>query len=183
MQLSEQTVETKLFLFPKYVNECLFSVDYVPSAVTPGVMRTVLETCEDFIHYYKEYLKYFMGNDRRILAVNSWNPCLIHVYHLVSLPISLRQNNFLHQTRWRFGLLPMKTSRLILSPSSSHSDVKKESYNSCTAWTTSRRPSPATDIKPWKKSVTLTWRKLRCKLIHNGIDPSINTKTTRTEIL
>ena len=71
VQLSEQTLETKLFLFPKYVPECLFSVDCVPSAVTPGVMRTVLETCEDFIHYYKEYLKYFMGNGRHILAVNS----------------------------------------------------------------------------------------------------------------
>ena len=57
VQLSEQTLETKLFLFPKYVNECLFSVDCVPSAVIPGVMRTVLETCEDFIHYYKVHGK------------------------------------------------------------------------------------------------------------------------------
>lgn len=81
MQLSEQTLETKLFLFPKYVPECLFSVDCVQSAVTLGVIRTVLETCEDFIHYHKEYLKYFTGIGRCILAVNSLNPCLLHVYH------------------------------------------------------------------------------------------------------
>lgn len=50
--------------------------------------------------------------------------------------------------------IPIKTNLLIRWSSSSHFDVKKESYNSWTACTTRRLSSPATDIKPCRKIQT-----------------------------